>query len=149
MHCIMCMPVNNIIRGNGEQCMMQMPVKITLWLYCDACHIFPVSVKSSMYCDTVALLLSIVYKTATVKLHECEGKMEVPVPQPRVCYIYMCKEVTRGQPRPIDLKSSFISCYIISSKNRILVSFALDLVDENDVTMHISKLRTKTFTVMM
>ena len=33
--------------------------------------------------DTVALLLSIVYKTAivTLKLHECEGKLEVPLPQ--------------------------------------------------------------------
>ena len=44
-----------------------------LWkLHCDytvtTVTLFQVHVKSSMYCDTSALLLSIVYKTATIKI---------------------------------------------------------------------------------
>ena len=44
-----------------------------LWkLHCDytvtTVTLFQVHVKLSMYCDTVALLLSIVYKTATIKI---------------------------------------------------------------------------------
>ena len=113
MHCMMWMPVKTIIRENGKQCIMQMPVKTTLPLYCGASHLVQVCVKSSMYCDTVALLLSIVYKNenATVKLHESERKMEIPLPQQRFCYLYTCEEVTRGQQRSVDLKSSFIFIY--------------------------------------
>ena len=35
------MPVKTIIRENGKQCMMQMPVKTTLRLYCDNSHLVP------------------------------------------------------------------------------------------------------------
>ena len=97
----------------ASKCIMQMPVKTTLRLYCGGSHLVQVCVKSSMYCDTVALLLSIVYKNenATVKLHESERKMEIPLPQQRFCYLYTCEEVTRGQQRSVDLKSSFIFIY--------------------------------------
>ena len=57
-----------MIRENGKQCMMQMPVKTTLRLYCDDSHLIPwVCEIISMYCDTVALLLSIVYYTAIIE----------------------------------------------------------------------------------
>ena len=42
--------------------MIQMLVKTTLRVYCDTSRLVQVYAKSSMYCDTVALLLSIVYK---------------------------------------------------------------------------------------
>ena len=138
---------------------------------------FQVHVKSSMYCDTVALLLSIVYKTATIKIinvlrHsrlvivDCLlnrhykkitwiWMMEMPVKTTvhydytvmtvtlfQVCEYktatvkttwiwrengsissattvffqcvnYMCEGVTRGQSRPIDLKSSLILSYLL------------------------------------
>ena len=54
--------------GNGKRCMMQMPVKTTLRLYCDDSHLISwVCEIILMYCDTVALLLSIVYYTAVIE----------------------------------------------------------------------------------
>ena len=92
--------------------MMEMPAKTTLRLYCDDSHL--VSSVWNHQC-TATQFWSIVYKTATVKTTcmNLKGKWSSATKFFFQCVNYMCEGVTRGQSRPIDLKSSFIFIFIL------------------------------------
>ena len=143
------MPVKTIIRENGKQCMMQMPVKTTLRLYCDnsqlvssACEIINVLRHSRLvivdcllnrhykkitwicrwnyctlrlYCDDSHLVSSVWVSNRHCKNYmNLKGKWKYLFRNNVVfcfcfqCVNYMCEAVTRGQSRPIDLKSSYL-----------------------------------------
>ena len=57
--------------------------------------------------------------------------MEVPLPQQSFFFwyrlTYMCEGVTRGQPRPIDLKSSFILSLSLSLNSLMAVKWCTKL----------------------
>ena len=91
--------------------MMEMPVKTTLRLNCDDSHL--VSSVWNHQC-TATQFWSIVYKTATVKTTWIwrENGLRQQSCFFFQCVNYMCEGVTRGQSRPIDLKSSFIFIFI-------------------------------------
>ena len=69
------MTVKIIIRENGKQCMMQMPVKTTLRLYCDDSRlVFKCMQRHQCIATQLPCYYSFVHKNAIVKLREiCMG----------------------------------------------------------------------------
>ena len=65
------MPVKIIIRENGKQCMMQMPVKTTLRLYCDDSRlVFKCIQRHQCIATQLPCYYSFVHKNVIVKLRE-------------------------------------------------------------------------------
>ena len=94
--------------------MIEIPVKTTLRLCCDDSHL--VSSVWNHQCIATQFW-SIVHKTATVKtiwIWRKNGSTSSATKFFFQCVNYMCKGVTKGQSRPIDLNSSFIFSFILS-----------------------------------
>ena len=111
------MPVKIIIRENGKQCMTQMPAKTTLRLYFDDSRLV---FKCMQRHQCIATQLPCYYSFVKKKCHckitwEMYGNRKYLFRNKGYCYVYTWEGVTRGQLRPIDLKSSIIFCYLLES----------------------------------
>ena len=104
------MPVQIIIRENGKQCMIMLRWQL---------HCFQMYAKTSMYCNTIALSLSIVHKNAIVKLHEICRETEVPLPQQRFCYVYICERRSPEANSGLSTSNLILSSSILSSLKHI------------------------------
>ena len=113
------MPVKIIIRENGKQCMMQMPVKTTLRLYCDDSRlVFKCMQRHQCIATQLPCYYSIVHKNAIVKLHEICMKTGSTSSATKVIAMYTCE---RGSPEAnsgLSTSNLLLSYLILSPQSR-------------------------------
>ena len=106
------MPVKIIIRENGKQCMMQMPVKTTLRLYCDDSRLVFKCMQIHQFIATqLPCNYSFVIKMSLKNHVKYVWKQEVPLPQQR---LLLCIHVRGGHQRPTQAYRPQIFYYLLS-----------------------------------
>ena len=106
------MPVKIIIRENGKQCMMQMPVKTTLRLYCDDSRLVFKCMQIHQFIATqLPCYYSFVIKMPLKNHVKYVWKQEVPLPQQR---LLLCIHVRGGHQRPTQAYRPQIFYYLLS-----------------------------------
>ena len=106
------MPVKIIIRENGKQCMMQMPVKTTLRLYCDDSRlVFKCMQRHQFVATQLPCYYSFVIKMPLKNYVKYVWKQEVPLPQQR---LLLCIYVRGGHQRPTQAYRPQIFYYLLS-----------------------------------
>ena len=119
------MPVKIIIRENGKQCMMQMPVKTTLRLYCDVSRLVFKCMQIHQFIATqLPCYYSFVIKMPLKNHVKYVGKQEVPLPQQR---LLLCIHVRGGHQRPTQAYRPQIFYYLILSLQVNAPNISVDL----------------------
>ena len=86
------MPVKIIIQENGKQCMMRMPVKTTLRLYCDVSRlVFKCMQRHQCIATQLPCYYPFVHKNVIVKLHEICMETGSTSSATKVIAMYTCE----------------------------------------------------------